>query len=458
MIKQRIQAGLLVGIVLGTVGYQVSAVKEVLLATLILLAGYLLLSLTKLTRATLLLLGISALVTVLVMVRVANPMPLLQDAAASFGFLAAFIASLSLLRLPAYRSRLMRQCGRVLLTQPPGRRYPLLSLGTMLFGVVLNLGVLNLSASMMDKANTLGAAKGREWVRDLRRKRMLMAVLRGFALLPLVSPMGVGIAIVLASMPTLSWVQLYPYTFMAATMIFLLGWLSDYLAGPRMAVRLSGIERPSLMPLLRFTFMLTGLVAVVFGCAWLLQVRLPQAVLVGVPLGTLGWLAVQLRGMGGLGLRPALALVSRRLPTVLGGIGNEVVVMGAGAYLGKLSVSLVGPEVLAGLFGLGSASAASLAMLMMVMMSLLGLNPIITATFLASAVSQLEILELSLPTMATAILVGWALAVACSPFTASMVILSRVTGLSSGHIGPRWNGRFVGCCLLAMTAGFFILL
>lgn len=458
MINKVVQAGLLVCIIMLMVIYQLTTRGEVLFILLLLLGTYLILSLHQLTRIALLLLFISALVTGLVVFRLPTPLVPLREASTSFGFLAAFIATLTLLRIPAYRSRIMRQCGHVILSQPPGRRYPLLSIGTMLFGVVLNMGVLNLSASMMDKANSLEAAKGREWLRNLRRKRMLLAALRGFALLPLVTPMGVGVAIILASMPTLGWAQLYLYTFTVATLIFLLGWLSDYLGGPHPLKPPAVADRHSLMPLLNFALVLIGLVALVFICAWILQLRLPQAVLIGVPLGCLIWLGVQLRSIGLFGVAPAIVLITRRLPAVLGSIGNEVVLLGAGAYLGKLSVSLVGPEVLSGILGMGTPAAASLAMLLMVTMSLLGLNPIITASFVASAVSRLDIPDISLPAMATAILTGWALAAACSPFTASMIILSRVTGLSPSRIGLRWNGKFVGCCLLGGMIGFFIFL
>ncbi|BBI50986.1 hypothetical protein HORIV_34070 [Vreelandella olivaria] len=59
-----------------------------------------------------------------------------------------------MLRLPAYRSRLVRRCGQSMLLQPPSRRYPILSLGSALFGIILNIGVLNLFAAMIEKSNT----------------------------------------------------------------------------------------------------------------------------------------------------------------------------------------------------------------------------------------------------------------------------------------------------------------
>ncbi|WP_444677669.1 hypothetical protein [Halomonas sp. E19] len=88
--------------------------------------------------------------------------------------------ALGLLRLPAYRSRLVRRCGTAMLLQPPTRRYPILSAGSALFGIILNIGVLNLFAGMIEKSNTLAAAQGRAWVRQARQRRMMLALLRGF--------------------------------------------------------------------------------------------------------------------------------------------------------------------------------------------------------------------------------------------------------------------------------------
>ncbi|MBS7689773.1 hypothetical protein I0E98_01495 [Pseudomonas lalucatii] len=176
----------------------------------VLLAGYLLVQLGSLSRMALGLLAFAVVTSAITIWVFENPWSLLGEAIGRFTFFATFVAALSLLRLPAYRSRLVRQCGKVMLAQFPARRYPILSLGAGLFGVILNIGVLNLFAGMIEKSNTLAAANGREWVRETRRRRMLMAVLRGFSLAPLISPLGIGMAVILASMPSLRWLDLAP--------------------------------------------------------------------------------------------------------------------------------------------------------------------------------------------------------------------------------------------------------
>ncbi|MDY7117700.1 hypothetical protein RAN53_15230 [Halomonas sp. SSL-5] len=389
--------------------------------------------------------------------RLPSPWVVLHEAAGGFVFLAAFMTALSLLRLPAYRSRLIRRCGQSLLMQPPTWRYPMLSLGSTLFGIVLNFGVLNLFMSMIDKANTLGSAQGRVWLQEVRRRRMLVATLRGFTLAPLVSPLGIGVAVVLGNLEPLTWIELFPYVLMSAIVLFLLGWACDQGAGPRPRAGAIVSERPSLMPLAAFSVLLLALVTLVFALSSWLSLRLPQAVLIGVPLGAWVWLAWQCRRVGPAGVGPATTLLVRRLPDVLGGIGNEVVALGSGAYLGYLSVALLDPAQLEGvstlLVALGSWLPV-LALLMVVVLAQVGINPIISVTFLTSMVAQVGLEGVSLPLLGAALLAGWSLTMVSSPFTAAMMIMSRFTGMTAGQIGLRWNGAFVAASL-AMAAVLF---
>ncbi|GED46491.1 hypothetical protein HME01_23430 [Vreelandella aquamarina] len=389
--------------------------------------------------------------------RLPSPWAVLHEAAGGFVFLAAFMTALAVLRLPAYRSKLIRRCGHSLLLQPPTWRYPILSLGSTLFGIVLNFGVLNLFMSMIDKSNTLGSAQGRVWLQEVRRRRMLLATLRGFTLAPLVSPLGIGVAVVLANLETLTWGELFPYVLLSAIILFLLGWACDHVAGPPPRARVALVARPSLMPLAAFSLMLLALVMLVFALATVLSLRLPQAVVIGVPLGAWIWLAWQCRGISYAGVGPATVMLARRLPEVLGGIGNEVVALGSGAYLGYLSVALLDPAQLGGvaflLVALGNWLPAVVLMLI-VILAQVGVNPIISVTFLTSMVAQVGLENVSLPLLAAAMLSGWSLTMVSSPFTAAMMIMSRFTGMTAGQIGLRWNGAFLATSLM-MAAVLF---
>lgn len=423
----------------------------------LLLLGFLWLGWPRFNATARLLIATCVGFSLLVLVWLESPWQILHQAASGFVFLAAYMMVLALLRLPAYRSKLIRRCGQSLLMQPPSWRYPLLSLSSTLFGIVLNFGVLNLFMSMIDKANTMGSAQGREWLQRMRRKRMLLATLRGFTLAPLVSPLGIGVAVVLANLETLEWAQLFPYVLVSATGLFLLGWACDQFACPSPSLQSLPSASPSLMPLLSFSLLLLALVSLVFLLAAWLSLRLPQAVLMGVPLSAWFWLAWQYRRLGFFGAVPASVVLGRRLPDVVGGVGNEVAALGSGAYLGYLSVALLDPAQLAGvgamLVALGSWLPV-LALILIVVLAQVGVNPIISVTFLTSMVAQVGSIGVSLPLLAASMLVGWSLTMVSSPFTAAMMIMSRFTGMPAGQIGLRWNGVFLAASL-AMAALVF---
>ncbi|QTP55039.1 hypothetical protein HNO51_10325 [Billgrantia sulfidoxydans] len=467
MTPARLRASLLVLVTLATLGHLVFTSAWLQGIAALALALYLAGVTRHLSSMARWLLAAAAALSVVVLWRSDTPGRLLFEAAGRFAFFATFVVALSLLRLPAYRSRLVRRCGEAMLLQPPGRRYPILSAGSALFGIILNIGVLNLFAGMIEKSNTLAAAQGRAWVRQVRQRRMMLALLRGFSLAPLISPMGIGVAVVLSNLPELRWLDLAPYVIGAALLIFLVGWGVDHVTGPHPAhvsgpapaSRRTSHPAPSAAPLGQFCLLLLGVVSLVFLLAWALQVRLPIAVLMGAPLAAITWLAWQRRRLGMLGAPAALASLHRQLPWLLAPSANEVVVLGAAGYLGHLCVALVPVEslgpLLAAVQPLG-ASNAVLAMLLVMGLAQVGINPIVTVTLLVGLVPTLPIDGLPPALLGASLMVGWALAMMSSPMTASMLILSRFTGVASSRIGYRWNARFLLACI-PLLAGWFLL-
>ncbi|KAA0013550.1 hypothetical protein F0A17_04065 [Billgrantia pellis] len=453
----RQRAGLLALVMLTTLGHLVFGSTVLQGVGVVALAGYLLSLRGRLMPMARGLLVAAAVFTLAALWRVEAPGRLLFEAAGRFAFFATFVVALSLLRLPAYGSRLVRRCGQAMLLQPPGRRYPILSIGSALFGIILNIGVLNLFAAMIEKSNTLTAAQGRAWVRQARQRRMMLALLRGFALAPLISPMGIGVAVVLSNLPQLRWLDLAPYVIGAALVIFLVGWGVDHLTGPHPVDRKATLPTPSLAPLGRFCLLLLAIVSLVFLLAWTLEVRLPIAALLGAPLGALAWLAWQRRRLGALGIPAAFASLQRQLPWLLTPSANEVVVLGAAGYLGHLCVALIDGESLGPLMTilepLGAANAV-LAMLSVVALAQVGINPIVIVTLLVGLLPTLPIDELTPAMTGASLMVGWALALMSSPMTASMLILSRFTGVTSARIGYRWNARFLLACIPLLSAWF----
>ncbi|XQU07150.1 hypothetical protein P4544_10565 [Halomonas sp. LY9] len=72
----------------------------------------------QLTRMAKGLLCAAGVLTLLALWRSPTPGQLLFEASGRFAFFATFVVALSMLRLPAYRSRLVRRCGQSMLLQP----------------------------------------------------------------------------------------------------------------------------------------------------------------------------------------------------------------------------------------------------------------------------------------------------------------------------------------------------
>lgn len=459
MLRDHLNVAFLALAGLVTLGYLVTDVAVLRYPGLLLLAGYLL-TVSALSALARFLLLAAAMLTAWAWYSGALTWTIFLAAADRFAFFATFVVALGLLRIPAYRSRLVRQCGQVMLRQPPRRRYPILSAGSALFGIVINIGVLNLFATMIDKSNTLKAADNRVWVQKVRRRRMILALLRGFSLAPLISPMGIGVAVILSSMPSLAWSQLLPLAWGAALLIYLLGWSVDAVTGPQpTAAAQANYTAPSLLPIAQFVLLMLAIVLLVFALVSLLDIRLPIAALVGAPLAACAWLIWQNRRLKTRGLVPTGKILQRQLPWLLKPVGNEVVVLGVAGYIGVLMLSLIDTEAMLGSLGFilnWGAWNAVLAMLLVFGLAQTGINPILTVTLLASLLPQLNVPGLSEPAIGVALLTGWTLALMSSPLTASMLIMSRLSGVSSIIIGYVWNRIFLLLAVPMLVTWFVV--
>ncbi|EWH00811.1 hypothetical protein [Halomonas sp. BC04] len=154
-----------------------------------------------------------------------------------------------------------------------------------------------------------------------------------------------------------------------------------------------------------------------------------------------------------------MSSLHRQLPWLLAPSANEIVVLGAAGYLGHLCVALVDVQSLSPLVAvlgpLGAANAV-LAMLMVLLLAQVGVNPIVTVTLLVGLLPSLPIEGLSPALIGASLMVGWALALMSSPMTASMLILSRFTGVASTRIGYRWNARFLFAAIPLLSAWFLL--
>ncbi|WP_353250736.1 hypothetical protein [Salinisphaera sp. T31B1] len=387
---------------------------------------------------------------------------LLAAALDRFCFFATFVSALGMLRVAALRSRLIRQAGQSLIRQSPSRRYPILAAGTGLFGIIVNIGVLSLFGALIKRSNTLTAAGGHESIRATRERRMMLAMLRGFAMVPLASPLSITVAVILSNMPYLTYWDLVPLALPTAALVFALGWLFDWLQRPAPTGLALPEPRPaSLAAFIRFGLLAAAITASVFMVAGLLDLSLPVAVLIACPLSSFVWLALQRRRLGGgTGARRAGLLLWRHARLIFGANRVEIAILGGSGFLGALIAPLVDTEQLSAWLlasNLHGPAAAVAAMLMIVMLAQCGLNPIVSATLLLGVLPDPSSIGLPPVLLASALMSAWALSMLSSPFTAVMLILSGLTGRSVYAITWRWNGLYFLLTVAVLSAWLFVL-
>lgn len=378
-------------------------------------------------------------------------------------FFATFFANQFFLREPARSSVLVRRCASFFIDQPPARRYGLLTIGGYLFGIILNLGVLSLLGLMIRQRNSLAAAGGNDELRQVRERRMLLALLRGFSATPLASPLSIAMAVLLSVLPGLEWVQLLLLGLTTAAILLTFGWVIDRITAPRHLAHLVPPARGHRDPAA-----LVGLVTLVlsvFGLAVVIETTaslpLNRAVLVALPLAGMAWLGWQYRHF-----RPVTGgrLVGRRLvregARVFPRYRTEIAILSSAGFIGTMLSALVPPPVLgAALTGYapGGLLMPAFFMLLVILPALVGMNPIMTVTILGAALAAAPATGLPTVVLALALISGWALAINTSPLTASSMVLADMVNRTPQEVTLRWNGRFA-LAAYVLLSGWFALL
>lgn len=379
---------------------------------------------------------------------VAEPLPILRQAFDRATYYATFMTALAFLREAASTSPLVRRCGYLIINQPPAKRYLTLSSGSLLFGIILNIGAINLLGVMTSRSNTLRAAGGNADIQLARKRRMAVALLRGFSTTPLASPFSITLVVVLSSIPGLRWYDVLPLGFLIASVVLAFGWWLDRRTAP---VHLRSLvpaldQRVSWGPLAKFVALVLSIVGVAFGLELLLGTSLVLAILLSAPLIGLVWMAVQ-RGRYGpwRALRYASARLVRRSVVLFPSLRAEVGVLGGAGFLGVLLAAMLPPDLirdaLTGLHLTGPVVAILMVAVVLVG-SHLGLNPIVTVTLIAAALPDPQALGVAPALLGVAFMSAWCLAVNSSPMTASVLVLSRLAEVSPGTLGYRWNGAY----------------
>lgn len=357
----------------------------------------------------------------------------LMRAASNAAFYATFLGSLGMMQCLVRRLEVLQRIHDVLLGGRPMLLYPKYAVVSCGIASVLSFGVMNLLCGTL--ADTLrergisGASRLR-WLRSV-----LISTLRGFALVPLVAPTSVAVAIITREVPTLSWSGLLPYGIASAALLILVGWVLEH-----KRFRLVSTERQPLDQWPAGTGRLAMLVLVIFLAMGLLvqltELRVSVAAMLTVPVVTflyMWWHDRSLRGAVGESVNNML------------GMRNEMSIFAGSAGLGVALVAVIPADSLAGLASgeLGVFLLAACGLLMMPMLSAIGIIPITVLSVQAGLMPQLVAEGVNPLPIAVALVIGFSLAMMLSPFGPAVMLLSRFGQVSRWVVAFGWNGLFV---------------
>lgn len=432
-----------------TLGYRLAGWAPLAVAGHVLLVGYIVTQWPRLPWLPRVAVGVASVLLVALPWHSDAPLAAVFDGFNQAAWFATFLAALSFLRQAAVGSPLVRRCGEVIISQPPAKRYATLSGGAYLIGVLLNMAVLNLLGTMIERANTLAAAGGHAVVRDVRTRRMFSAVIRGFGTAPLGSPLSITLAMILSLVPSVDWRVVLPLGLATTALLLAFGWVWDQAGAPRHLAGLVAAPRPpsgGWWTILRFAALVMAVFLAAVAVEATAGVSLPLAILLTAPAAAFLWMVAQRRRKGVLrAVLLSAANLRRGAGEQFGGMRTEVCLLAAAGLVGTLVARVVPAEALAGLLASAGLHGLPVALLVFVSMAALpqiGLTPVLVATIILSAMSHPEIFGLSPTLLALATMSGWALAIGSSPVTTSVLIASRIAGLSPRLVGWGWNWRF----------------
>lgn len=365
----------------------------------------------------------------------------LLSALGTSAFIAGFFSALATLRSAADSSPSIRACGRYLAQQPPGRRYAALTVGGQLFALLLNYGAIALLGSLA-VANA-DEEKNPE-IRAVRTRRMLLAIQRGFISVLAWSPLSFAVAISTSLIPGTSWTTAVGPSLVTGLLVAGLGWLLDTAFKPRLSAPPPARRAPDgtwrlLLPLL----LLLGLLAVsVLALFVLTRIRVPGLVMMIVPVIASIWIMLQ----NPAGPLAAFRTRAARFTFVeLPAYRDELVLLMMAGFIGSVGGALLVPVVAHGDIDL-TAIPGWLILLSLVWVipaaGQVGMNPILAVSLLVPLLPDPQILGVSPTALLIAITAGWTMSGACSPYTATTLLVGSFGGVSAAHVGLRWNGIY----------------
>ncbi len=439
------------GVAIGRIGGSATALTVAEVAILV----YALLEAPRLHRGARIMAG-AALASGALTAFAAGAGPVLLAALDRVAFFAALLTGLAFLREAGLTSPLLSRVGTSLVSQAPGLRYAVVSVGSHLASIVLNFGVMPLLGSAFQRD---GSAAGGGCPRV--RRRMNLALLRGFAAMTMWSPLSLSFAVTIASIRSVEWEHLVPLGMMMAALFMVFGWVLDRATGRDEGASPPTVVAGRLSPLRDLLFLVSGVMLTVIVASYGLATSLLDAVIVCSPVLGIAWLVVQSWDGGAMGaVGAAFRRLRARSPVMLPSYRNEIVILGGASFIGTVIAAFVPVGAVQDALVPLSLPPGVLVVLLawtIIVAGQFGLGPLIVVTVLGAAIPDPAVYGVHPLLLGCAFMGGWGLAVGSAPVAAGILTLSNMAGVRASTIGRQWNGPYtvLGAVLLA---GWLVLL
>ena len=195
-----------------------------------------------------------------------------------------------------------------------------------------------------------------------------------------------------------------------------------------------------MLPLLGLLLIL-GLLAT--GLHLLTGVRVAGIVITVVPVVAIGWIGWQTRH--DKPLRQMAQRIRNYVEQDLPGYRGELTLLMTAGYIGTLGGHLLAPMLSASGLDLTSVPGAVILVALVWLLPLagqIGMNPILAVSLFSPLLPEAAAMGVEPTAIMVALTAGWALSGACSPFTATTLLIGSFGGVSAAHVGLRWNGVY----------------
>ncbi|MEM1315980.1 MAG: hypothetical protein AAGI51_15590, partial [Pseudomonadota bacterium] len=346
-----------------------------------------------------------------------------------------------------------------LIRQPPGRRWIALASGTHVMAQLFNIGMVSLLTPLVMRGAE-GEADPR--LAEIRRRRGVSALLRGFSWAVVWSPTAVAPLVLSTLLPEAKRGPWIAAGFAIALAALVLGWAEDRWHFRHARRRLGRVARAAPPPFPRAAYgeLLLVCLALLAGVIVFMQATGGTVVfglMASAPVLLLGWLARQNGGIGPAARRASAARLAEIWRRWLPATAPLAVTLAASGFVGRAAAALAPVEAWAAAAGLeavpGWLFLWGLTM-GVTLLSQFALSPIMMSVFFGALIAELPALPADVTWAALAISCGWAMAMLWSPFATVVLMIMPMTGYGGRVMTWSWNVLYAPLCA-GMLAGAY---